>query len=186
MTELLIAAFGAAIGFLGSFWLWWLDRRQQRHIARMLVATDLRHWIDRTVTQMYEMQNYGSSDGNMGTLYSQLSEFPFEESLERVAKADHVTAIKIFKLIRQKNDANNEISFENEISGGEEAFDLWRGHCAQVWLRALVLYERFAEQLGWSERIASEKNKAMMQKEFDDFQKSKHHNEKAQREILKG
>src|SRR5208282_2307897 len=80
------AAFGAAIGFLGSFWLWWLDRRQQRQIARMLVATDLRHWIDHALPQMYEMQNYGSSDGNMGTLYSQLLEFPFEESLERVAK----------------------------------------------------------------------------------------------------
>jgi hypothetical protein len=58
-------------------------------------------------------------------------------------------------------------------SGGEEAFDLWRGRCAQIWLRALVLYETFSNQLGWSEAVVSPERKAMMQKEFDDFLKSR-------------
>jgi hypothetical protein len=169
MRDLLIAAFGAAIGFLGSFALWWLDRERQRHIARMLLATDLRQWIDRALTQMYEMKNYESTEGNIGTLYRELPDFRFEGSLERVAKADHIAAMRIFKLIRQKNNANDEISVENDVVGGEEAFNLWRGRCAQIWLRALVLYESFSDQLGWSERIISDKNKAMMQKEFDDF-----------------
>jgi hypothetical protein len=184
MRDLLIAAFGAAVGFFGSFWLWWLDRRQQRDIARMLVATDLRLWIDRTLKQMYDMQNYESTDGNIGAQYTQLSEFPFEESLERVAKADHATAMKIFKLIRQKNNANDEIFHEADVTGGEEAFDLWRGRCAQVWLRALVLYERFSGQLGWSERIATDKNRAMMQEEYDNFQERKRASEKTLAEIL--
>lgn len=185
MRELLIAAFGAAIGFLGSFWLWWLDRRQQRHIARMLVATDLRRWIDRTLTQMYEMQNYDSTEGNMGTLYGQLSDFPFESSLERVALADHTTAMQIFKLIRQKNNANEEINFESDVQGGQEAFDMWRGRCAQVWLRALVLYERFSGKLGWSEQIVTKETKEMMKKEFNEFQEAKREDEKAQRALLK-
>jgi hypothetical protein len=185
MTELLIAAFGAAVGFLGSFWLWWLDRRQQRHIARMLVATDLRYWIDRTLKQMNDMQNYGSSEGNIGVLYSELSEFPFEKSLERVANADHITAMKIFKLIRQKNNANDEIAFEDDVVGGEEAAELWRGRCAQVWLRALALYERFSKQLEWSERIVTDKNKKIMQEEFDSFQKQKRDSAKTQADLLR-
>jgi hypothetical protein len=185
MRDLFIAAFGAAIGFFGSFWLWWLDRRQQRHIARMLVATDLRLWIDRTLTQMYDMQNYESSDGNVGTRYIRLSDFPFEESLERVAKADHATALKIFKLIRQKNGANDEIFHENDVEGGEEAFDLWRVRCAQLWLKALKLYDRLSKQLEWSEKIASDQNRKMMKGEIDDINERKRKLEKSQAEILK-
>jgi hypothetical protein len=174
MSEFLSAAFGAAVGFLGSYWLWWLDRRRRRDISRMVVATNLRHWIERSLSQMYDMKNWESSDGNMGANYGTISEFPFENSLEQVASADHRMALKIFRLIRQKNDANEEILHESDVVGGEEAHEMWRGRCAQVWLRALKLYEEISKQIGWSERIVTDKNRAMMQQEFDNFQNRDH------------
>lgn len=188
MRDLLIAALGgiigAVIGFLGSLFLWWRDRSQQQHIARMVVATDLRLWIDRTLAQMYEMRNYESTEGNIGTLYSNLSKLPFEESLERVAKVDPITAMKIFKLIRKKNNANDEINFENDVVGGEEAVELWRYRCAQVWLRALVLYESLSKKLGWSEQIVADVNKVMMKKEVDDFLERKRKQAKLNAKLL--
>jgi hypothetical protein len=165
MTEFLSAFFGAVLGFFGSVSLWWVDRRRQRVVARMIVATDLRQWVDRASAEMADMRNWGNSDGAIGATHGQLPEFPFEKSLERVGTVDYGLALKIFELIRQKDSANVEISFERDIGDGEDAHLMWRAHCALVWFETLTLYEEFAARLKWSERIVSDATREMMREE---------------------
>ena len=186
MNELWSAAFGAVLGASFSVGLWWLDRIRQRKIARISLATDLRHWVNRTLSQMYDMRNYDSSDGNLGTLYSELSEFRFEKSLDRVASIDYPTAMKILRLVRQKDDANDAIAFQADVGDQEDGMNFWRGHAAECGLKALKLYNRLATQLGWSEKIVTDESKKLIQDEVDEFRKREKERKKTNAEFLEG
>ena len=196
MTKLLIAhsniaiaffgaGIGAALGFFGSYLIWWLERRRQRQIARMQIAINLRHWMTKTANQMYDIQNFEESDGAGGATYSKLANFRFEKSLEIVALVEHEMATKLFKLIRKKDDANAEVSSLVDNVGGEEALDALRGRAAQIWLRALGIFDRISAQVAWSDHAFSDKDKAMMKKEVDRFQKLEQDSVKSAAELFR-
>jgi hypothetical protein len=177
------AALGAVLGFFGSLGLWWLDSRRQQQIVRMRVALNLRRWINEVLSQMYDVQNYDSSGGHAGTQHGTIPDFLFEESLEHVATVDYRTANKIFGLIHKKDDAKAEIKNEIEFGDDDDAFNMWRGRSALLWLDAVKIYDRISVKIGWSEQIVSEKNRAMMQGEIDDFQKRKQEQAKSQSDL---
>src|SRR5580704_8278493 len=104
------AVLGALLGFFGSLWIWWADRRRQRQIARKRIATNLRRWLRTVLGQMYDVRNFDSSDGHAGSEHGRIPDFLFEDSLEQVASVDYRTADKIFGLIHEKDDANDEIA----------------------------------------------------------------------------
>jgi hypothetical protein len=172
---------GTILGFCGSYLIVWLQRRQQRHIARMQIATNLRHWMKRIVWQMYEIRNWVSSDGQGGATYSELPKFRFEKSLEQVALLEHETAIKIFKLIHEKDNANAEVEATREYQDEDEALDIFRGRSAKLWLAALAIYDGVSRLVGWSEQAFRDEEKAMMRCEVERLQKL----EKAQAEFNK-
>jgi hypothetical protein len=185
MIAILSAAFGATLGFFGSYIILWLERRRQRRVARMRIAINLRRWINNILAQMWDVKTWDSSDGHAGNTYSDIPDFLFEESLEQVASVDYRTAMKIFKLIHKKDDANEEIRGDMEFGDDEDPINTWRGRSAQIWLKALRVYDRIAKQIGWSEHIISDENRKMMQEEIDDFNKRKKDRAKSQGELLK-
>lgn len=170
----LSAAFGAvlggALGFFGSYWVWWLERRRQRRIARMQIVINLRRWLQRTLYRMNDVETWVGSDGAGGALHTTVQNFRFEKSLEQVALLEHQAAEEIFALIHKKDNANSAVEAEIEYGDDDDAVDLWRGRCGQVWLEAFGIYNRISAQIGWSERDFSDKNKTMMQEEVDRYQ----------------
>lgn len=182
---LMSAAFGAALGFFGSYWIWSLERKRQRRIVCMRIAIDLRRWLNRVLSQMYDVKNFISTDGNLGSTYSTIEKFAFEDSLEQVASVDYQIAMKIFKLIHRKDDASAQIEFEIDVGDDETASDLWRGKTAITWMRALRLYGRIAKQVGWSDKVVSEETRKMMEGEFDRYQKRKRKQAKSDAEFAK-
>jgi hypothetical protein len=130
---------------------------------------------------MYEIRNWVSSDGQGGATYSELPKFRFEKSLEQVALLEHETAIKIFKLIHEKDNANAEVEATREYQDEDEALDIFRGRSAKLWLAALAIYDGVSRLVGWSEQAFRDEEKAMMRCEVERLQKL----EKAQAEFNK-
>jgi len=178
------AALGALLGFFGSYGIWWLERQRQRRIARMQIVINLRRWMMRTMSLILDTQTWVDSDGHGGSTYSKLPNFRFEKSLEQVALMEHRTAMQVFKLIHKKDNANDEFGAAIEYEDSDVALDIIRGRSAQVWLRALGIYDRVSARIGWSDRAFSNENKAMMQNEIDRFQKLEQARAKSNRELM--
>ena len=168
------AIIGAFFGFFGSYLIWWFERRRQRHLARMQIVINLRRWLQRALYWMNDIQTLVGSHGAGGAFHTTLPSFRFEKSLEQAALLERQAAEKIFALIRKKDNANSaiEAEIEDRVSDDDDdAVDLWRGLCGQVWLEAFGIYDRMSAQVGWSERAFSDENKKMMQEEIDRYQK---------------
>jgi hypothetical protein len=170
IDNLLSAILGAGLAFFGSFWIWHLERLRQRRIAKMQIAINVRHWMTRTLYQMRDLQTFVGSEGAGGNLSLQLPDFRFERSLEQVALVEDQMAVKIFKLIREKDNSNAEVESAIEYADQEDAIDKFRGLSGRVWVRALGIYDAVSEQVGWSDRAFSDEDKAMMQSEVDSYE----------------
>jgi hypothetical protein len=144
----------------------------------------LRRWLKRTLYQMYDIQTWVGSDGAGGALYSKLPNFRFEKSLDQVALLEYPMVMKLFKLVHKKDDANAEAKNANEYEDDDVAVDVFRYRSAQVWLRAMRLYDRMSDQLGWSDRPFTDKEKAMMEEEVERFRNLERARAKSQRKIL--
>jgi hypothetical protein len=118
MEALFGALIGAVLGFFGSFSIWHFEHLRQRRIAKMQIAINVRHWMTRT---LYLLQDAETGEDGVGGFFSwQLPDFRFEQSLEQVASVEDQMAVKIFKLIRKKDDANAEVEsiLEHADEGG--------------------------------------------------------------------
>lgn len=162
---------GAVLGFCASYLILLLQRRRQRQIAKMQIANNLRHWMNRVTWQIYEIRNWDASDGHGGAKYSELPDFRFEKSLEQVALLERETATEIFKLIHEKDDANTAVAGICAYHDEEEALDVFRGRAAKLWLEALAIYDTVSQSVGWLEQAFSDKEKAVMRCEVDRLQK---------------
>jgi hypothetical protein len=69
-------------------------------------------------------------------------------------------AVRIFKLIRKKDDANAEVESIAEHVDHDVALETFRGRSAQIWLRALLIYDAAAEQVGWSDAAFSDADRS--------------------------
>lgn len=165
------AVVGALFGCFGSYWIWWLERRRQRQIARMQIVINLRRWLQLMLYQISDINTWVDSDGSGGSIPQNILDFRFEESLEQVALLEHRMAMRIFKMIHKKDSANTEVDVEKEYGDDDDALDIMRNRIAQIWLRALAIYEQISEKVGWSEKTFSEKEKTIMQEEIDRYQK---------------
>jgi len=179
--NILCAVLGALLGVFCSYWL---ERRRQRQIARAQIVIHLRRWLKRTLSQMYDIQTWVGSDGAGGALYSKLPNFRFEKSLDQVALLEYPMAMKLFKLAHKKDDANAEAKNAIEYEDDDVAVDVFRYRSAQVWLRAMRLYNRMSDQLGWLDRPFTDRQKTMMEEEVERFQKLQLKRAKSQRKIL--
>jgi hypothetical protein len=179
---LISAAFGAALGVFLSYWL---ERHRQRQVARAQIAIHLRRWMEGVLSQIYDIQTWVGSNGLGGNLYSKLPKFGFEKSLDQVALLEYAMAMRVFKLILKKDDANTEALAAKEYEDDEVAVDMYRNRAAQLWFRALRIYDRIATQLKWSDRAFSDEKRTMVQEEIDRFQKLANKRAKDQREFLK-
>jgi hypothetical protein len=185
-SDAVIALSSAVVGaILGVFGSYWLERRRQRRIARAQIVINLRRWMKRTLSQMYDIQTWVGSGGLGGNIYSKLPKFRFEKSLEQVALLEYSMAMKVFKLIHKKDDANAEAENAREYEDDDVALDIFRNRTALVWLRALRIYNETSDRLGWSDRPFSEKDKAMMEEEVERFRKLERERAKSQAEFLK-
>jgi hypothetical protein len=150
----------------------------------MQVVINLRRWLQRTLYRMSDVQTWVGSDGAGGAPHATLPNFRFEKSLEQVALLEHQMAEEIFELIHEKDNANTAVEAENEYGDDEDAVDLWRGRCGQVWLEALGIYDRVSDQIDWSERAFSDETKTMMQEEVDRYQKLEQERVKSNAELF--
>jgi hypothetical protein len=170
MDVLLGTILGAALGFFGSFWIWRLERLRQRRIAKMQIAINIRHWMTVTFYQFQELQTYLGSDGSGGSISTTLPDFRFEQSLEQVASVEDTMAVRIFKLIRKKDDANAEVDTIARYMDDDLAVETFQGRYAQIWLRALEIYDAVTEHVGWLDPAFSDDQKKRMRAEAQQFE----------------
>jgi hypothetical protein len=161
---------GAIIGFGASCFIQWRQNLAQRKIARMQVATNLRHWMTRVLWAIYETRNWDSTEGQGGTRFGEIPKFRFEKALTQVSLLEPETAKTIFGLIHRKDDANTAIKGTAEYEGDEDAHDLCRGRAGGLWLEALAIYDGMAQQLGWTEKVFSDSDKTMMRSEVESLE----------------
>jgi hypothetical protein len=178
------AVLGALLGCFGSYWLWHLERRRQRRIARKQVVINLRHWMKRSLDQVSDVRTYEDSGGAGGTQHSRIPNFRFEKSLEVIALLEPKVADRIFELIDDKDNANGEVQVDIEYQDADEAIGTFRGRSAQVWLAALKIYYKVSAQVGWSERAFSDEDKVLMQEEIDRFEKRAKDRAKSNAEVF--
>jgi hypothetical protein len=173
VIALFSAVVGAVLGCFGSYWIWWLERRRQRRMARMQTVINLRRWMKRSLDQILDMQTHESSGGAGGAVHLRIPNFRFEKSLEIIALLEPGMAEKIFGLIDDKDNANAEVQADTEERHEDTALDTFRGRSAQAWLTAWGIYRKVSGQIGWSDQTFSDKDKGTMQEESDRFDRLK-------------
>jgi hypothetical protein len=184
IIALLSAVVGAVLGCFGSYWIWYLERQRQRHIAKMQIVINLRRWMKRTLYKILDIQTYETSGGSGGAKHFRIPNFRFEKSLEVIALLEHGMAENIFELIDDKDNANAEVQADIEYQDEDEALDTFRGRSAQVWLTALRIYVKVSAQIKWSDGAVSDKDKMTMQEEIDRFEKLKQDRGKSGAELF--
>lgn len=185
-SDVVIAVFSSAFGaVLGVLVTYWVERHRQRRIARAQIVINLRRWMKRTLSQMYDIQTWVGSGGAGGKLYSKLPKFRFEKSLDQVASLEYSMAMRVFKLIHKKDDANAEAEYAIEDEDSDVALDMIRNRTALLWLRALRIYNEASDQLRWSDRPFSDENKTMMEEEIERFRKLERERAKSQANFIK-
>jgi hypothetical protein len=162
---------GATVVSTTNIGIQWWQRRQQRQIASMRVAIDLRHWLGRVVGRLYDTQNWDSSDGLGGKPHVRIPRFRFERSLDIVSTLDRRTAREIFDLIHEKNSRNSGIAGTLEFQTEDEAIDEFRGSSAHLCNLGLITYRKMAKTLKWSVEGLSARSEEMIKKETERFQK---------------
>jgi hypothetical protein len=156
---------GAVLAFASNRVLQGMQRRNQRRLAMMQVATNLRHWMNRVRMRVEHTINWDSSEGHGGIAYTEIPEFRFESSLEQVALLDRKTAKRVFDLIHRKDDVNSGIEATSEYQSEDDAIDAFRGGAAALCLDALEIYQDISKRIGWKERVFSDYSKTTMQGE---------------------
>jgi hypothetical protein len=160
---------GAILGFAGGSLLQSIQKRRQRQLARMQVATNLRHWMNRVLGRVYNTINWADSDGQVGIANTEIPDFRFESALEQVALLDRKMAKRIFDLVHRKDDLNSEAEAANAYhqSDDDEAINAFRGGAAALWLDALDMYREISSRIGWKERVFSDDASTGMQSEVE-------------------
>jgi len=158
---------GAILAFAVNCLTQWLQRLRDRQIARMEVATNLRHWMKRVLWRVQNTRNWVGSDGQGGTLHTEIPDFRFEGALEQVSLLDRPTATKIFELIHKKDDANTEIEATAEYQDYDDAIDVFLGRSGTLFLDAWAIYDDVSARIAWRRQVFSEENREMMRSEIN-------------------
>ena len=154
------------------------QRRQQRQMARMRVATDLRHWMNGVVERLTQTRILIESGGHDGTAHYGIPSFRFERSLEQVSLLDHETATRVFSLLHERNGLNADIKGAWAYLDEDDILDRVRGLSAQLCLDVLQIYDRIAKRLKWSGKVFLDSTVAMLKDEVSRLREL--HNDQAE------
>ena len=159
---------GAIVVSATNLGIQWWQRRQQRQIATMRVAIELRHWLNDVVTRMFDRRNCVESDGNVGTEYREMPNFRFEDSLDNALVLNRRIATDILDLIHQK-DSNNSIIYEviEVIGDDDESREVFMSSSAQTATVGLEIFRKITKRLKWSDTGISEHAEDMLQREIE-------------------
>src|SRR6266498_4016019 len=158
---------GAILGFGANLFIQWRQHSRQRQIARMQIASNLRHWMSAAASAVGDTAKWLGSDGLGGREHIRLPKFRFEQSLDQVSLLDRQIALDIFNLIHAKDDANDEINLADQYDGHDDALHLFCGRSAELYLLTMPIYKKLARQVGWREATPSEDEREMMESHRD-------------------
>lgn len=165
LAALLGAVVGGVFGSLGTVALTWWQNSQSRRIAKMQVATRLRHWANEVHSYVSDARTYDDSRGCGGQYRNTLPDLLLERELGHVASLDGRVAERIFDLIHHKDSAHAKIQGAQEYGDEDEALDAFRGEGAKLYIAAVDLYNELAASLGWASDTFKDSAKASMRAE---------------------
>lgn len=154
---LLGAVVGASLAYLAEWRSNRARRGEEQKVAAMLVASDLRLWTERTTSMIFNLKNWLTSDGQGGRRATEILDFPFEKSLDQVARLKSADAVAVFDLIHAKNAVNDEIDGLVEYGSEDDIYDVLLGRSSKLYLDAIEIYRRLADQVGWKGTPFSDK-----------------------------
>ncbi|MBC7950585.1 MAG: hypothetical protein H7Z12_02025 [Rhodospirillaceae bacterium] len=155
-----VQAVGSVAAILATLYVPMRERRQAKldaeKVALMVIATELRNWLERCSEAVSETMTYALSNGARGTRHSTLEVFPFEEDLGQIAKLDHAHATALFGLIHRKNDANASVEKASNWLEEYGVIEEFCGCAPEIYMLSFEIYSAFIAELGWARRIDDE------------------------------
>lgn len=129
-------------------------RKEDRTLATMTVATQLRSWMYRCAEIVADVDSALNSQGAIGQLHAGLPDLPYETSMEQVIRLGPADSERLFDLIYEKNSINAEVSFAREVDGpGPDYEDPGAnslcGRAGVVYVQSLDIYRDLAPAVGW-------------------------------------
>jgi hypothetical protein len=176
ISQIMGPFFGAVVGAICTLCVTsfnqWRHRNQQRRIATMQIASNLRRWMHTMAWNFEQTKLSVDSDGHGGTPLVEIPDFVFETSLEQIAILKNPIAVTLFNLINAKDKTNTRFKWCIEFQDEEDIFDEFRSQSATLFLDVGALYQCLSRQIGWSRDTDFDHHyTAMMKSEVERFEK---------------
>jgi hypothetical protein len=126
------------------------EKREAQVVAGMQVATQLRLWMEKVSSIVFDIANHDSSGGEIGKVHTVLPTPPFAESLDQVAKLPAERAEALFELVHSTNSINDQVWSMIDIVGGEEGVEKMYGLAGDIYIQTMPLYAKLANEAGWN------------------------------------
>jgi hypothetical protein len=172
LNSLASAALGGTMALVISERAFQRDRKDKQSVATMQVAVQLREWLidtmrtfrDHDVFYQPDPNDDGSPYGYYFPTPTDITRYPFADSLERVSQLSSKNAQSVFGLIESRAKAERSAYVTAELLDYEDAADdFQRGICG-VWLQALEVYQVLAKEVRWQADVVTDDELADMKK----------------------
>jgi len=147
---------GATLTFISQLIYRSIQKKEERRIAAMQVATLLRGWLADCESAVLDHENWWRSNGQMGRNLSKFPELNIEQSLDQIVRLKPCEAKATFELIQKTRDTEISAVFMADAVGGEEATDWLHKECGALFIDGLEIHRQLAKNVKWKETPFSE------------------------------
>jgi hypothetical protein len=162
---------GAIVASATNLGIQWWQRRQQREMAAMRVAIELRHWLNSVVDSIYSAKNFVSSGGQVGEEHATILPFRFEDSLDNVLFLQRNIATDILDLIHEKDYKNANIRDIIEwIADEDRVREEFLVSSAKLAIVGVTIYRKLNRSLKWADTGLTEHAEKMLQGEIEAYE----------------
>ena len=150
---------GGCISLFASWQNFHRERLATQRIATMQIASQLRRWLvdtSRTFRDhpvLYQPdpdEDPGDPHGYHFPTPSDIRDFPFATTPDRIAELRSKDAERLFDLIEQRRSAERHAVLTAEVEDYESAAQEFEPLIAQLYLDCISLYSDLAKQVGWN------------------------------------
>ncbi|MGD0864655.1 MAG: hypothetical protein ABSA49_03755 [Rhizomicrobium sp.] len=146
---------------------------EQRRVATMQIASQIRLWLIETMRVFREQPIFDQPDPNSdpndpyGYYFptpSDIPAFPFADALERISLLRSDDAENLFNLIERRLNAEKEASLTAWVDDHEAASDLFEAKIADIYIDCSAIYCKLAKKVGWTREVITDEELDEMRK----------------------
>lgn len=168
------ALVGGGIALFGEWRHVERDRGEQRRVAVMQIASQLRIWLIDTTHAFYEAsyaQPTEDQDPNRDVFPApgDIPPFPFDDSLATISLLQSGDAQSLFNVIARRRDAEKDAKHTAFLRDNEEAAEIFEARIAGLYVECAAIYTKMAKQVDWSGSAVTEQEIATMRQKAENL-----------------